>query len=152
MMKEAREVPHRAIDLMLERGVRFRLTAPLWQRWLQLDWVTIQPPKVGTVFLILREMMQYELDDLSLIVSEKPTERQAEGVARVVAVAILGKKATDEEKIQNLTNRLNEVAWDSLLELYSIINQMLQIDSFRNTTASLGAIAMSLMRVKRKGS
>ncbi|MDN4754447.1 hypothetical protein QYZ87_07890 [Porphyromonadaceae bacterium W3.11] len=152
MMKGAREVPHRAIDLMLERGVRFRLAAPLWQRWLQLDWVTIQPPKVGTVFLILREMMQYELDDLSLIVSEKPTEMQAEGVARVVAVAILGKEATDEEKMQNLTNRLNEVAWDSLLELYSIINQMLQIDSFRNTTASLGAIAMSLMRVKRKGS
>ena len=139
---------------MLERGVRFRLTAPFWQRWLGLDWVTIQPPKVGTVLLIAGEMLRYNLGDLELLLTEKPTPKQLEEVARVVAVAVLQRKATNEKRLNRLVKRLeNDVAWASLLELYAMVAQMLRIEDFRSTTTSIGAKVLTMVRVKKeKGS
>lgn len=146
------EVPQRAIDLIVERGVRFRLTAPFWRRWLGLDRVTIHPPKVGTVLLMAQAMMTYELDDLELLMQEQPTPKQVEGVTRVVATAILGRRATNEQRLHRLSQRLQQdVTWVSLLELYALIGQMLDLESFKGTTASVGAKVLTMVRVKREG-
>lgn len=140
-----------AIDLILERGVRFRLTAPRWLQWLGLNTVTIKPPKVGTVLLIAGEMLKYQLGDLELLLTEKPTPRQIEGVARVVAVAILQRRATNEGRLKKLTHRLErDVTWASLMELYAIVAQMLRIEDFRSTTASIVAKAIGMVRGRKK--
>lgn len=141
----------KAIDLILERGVRFRLTAPRWKRWLGLDFLTIKPPKTGSVLLIAGEMLRYELGAMELLLTEKPTQKQFEGVARVVAIAVLGRRATYERRVNKLSERLRrEVQWASLLELYAVVEQMLRVEDFQRTTVSLASKVLTMMRVKEK--
>lgn len=144
------EIPTRAIDLILERGVRFRLPAPFYKQLLRLNQVTIRPPLTGTVFLICREALAYELSDTSLLLTETPTPNQVEGVTRVVAIAVLGRKAVDEERLTKLAKKLEAITWASLLELYSMVKQLMRVEDFRSTTASVAMTVTSLMRVKKR--
>lgn len=51
---------------------------------------------------------------MELLLTEKPAPKQLEGVARVVAIAVLGRRATDEQ-VNKLSERLRrEVQWASL--------------------------------------
>lgn len=138
-----------ALDMILERGVRFRLPAPLWRRILKRDTVTIKPPTVATALAILREAVRYDLaeEEVARLFTGMITPRQLVGVKRIVAIAILG--GDNERQVARLALKLDRVLLQDLLHLYDITMTMCRGENFRHATLSVWAL-MRMLRVRPK--
>lgn len=138
-----------ALDIILQRGVRFRLPAPLWRRILGGGVVRIKPPRVGTALAILREAVAYDLasEEVSALFESVIAPRQLVGVKRIVATAVLGVANPSERKLEVLVARLDNVLLQDLLHLYSIVMTMCRGEDFRTATLSVWAL-MRLLRVR----
>lgn len=138
-----------ALDIILQRGVRFRLPAPLWRRILGGGVVRIKPPRVGTALAILREAVAYDLasEEVSALFESVITPRQLVGVKRIVATAVLGVVNPSERKLEALAKRLDNVLLQDLLHLYSIVMMMCRGEDFRTATLSVWAL-IRLLRVR----
>lgn len=138
-----------ALDMILERGVRFRLPAPLWRRVLGGGMVRIKPPRVGTALAILREAVEYDLatGEVSALFESVITPRQLVGVKRIIATAVLGVDNPSERKLEALVTRLDDVLLQDLLHLYSIVMTMCRGENFRKATLSVWAL-VKMLRVR----
>lgn len=135
-----------ALDMILQRGVRFRLPAPRYLKLLKRDTVTIKPPTVGTALAILREAEAYELaeEEVSQLFASAITPRQLVGVKRIVATAILGVDTPREQQIDKLVAKLDEVLLQDLLHLYNLVMTMCRGENFRKATLSVWALIRML--------
>lgn len=138
-----------ALDLILQRGVRFHLPAPFWKKVIGRDTVTIKPPSVGTALAILQEAVSYELADeeVSELFSSAITPRQLIGVKRIVAIAILGVPKPREQALLRMVTKLDAVLLQDLLHLYNLTMTMCRGENFRKATLSVWAL-IRMLRVR----
>lgn len=138
-----------ALDLILSRGVRFRLPAPHWRRWLRMDTVTIRPPTVGVALALLREAVRHDLasEEVSDLYASVITPEQLAGVKRIVAIAITGQPDPGERRLERLTRKLDQVLLRDLLHLYSLTMRMCRGEDFRTATLSVWAL-IRMLRVR----
>lgn len=135
----------------MQRGVRFRLPAPLWRKLLKRDTVTIKPPTVATALAILGEAVAYDLadEDVSRLFVGTITPRQLMGVKRIVATAIRGSDSCSERQLDKLVAKLDGVVLQDLFHLYNVTMTMCRGENFRTATLSVWAL-MRILRVRPK--
>ncbi|MDN4753161.1 hypothetical protein QYZ87_06725 [Porphyromonadaceae bacterium W3.11] len=138
-----------ALDLILQRGVRFRLPAPFWKRVIGRDTVKIKPPSVGTALMILHEAVINDLaeEEISQLYVNVITPKQLLGVKRIVAIAILGKAQPRERELARLVDKLDQVLLKDLLHLYNLTMTMCRGENFRKATLSVWAL-IRMLRVR----
>ena len=76
-----------AANVILNRGVRFRLPAPFYKRWLKKDYVTIRYLKAGTILEISRVVVENDLENAVLLDGYDLLEKSVEACARCIAVS-----------------------------------------------------------------
>lgn len=142
----------KAANVILDRGVRFRLPAPFWKKWLKKDYVTIHHLKAGTIIEIARVVIDGELEDALLGSSSEFLSKSVEACARCVAIAILNEKKAIEKRTDKLTHKLvHEVSAETIINIYAHVVQMNRVADFMNTTKYLLTTTAMLMSPKNLG-
>ncbi len=124
-----------AANAILERGVRFRLPAPFWKRWLKKDYVTIRHLKPGTILEFSRVVIGRKLESAIAAGDYEFLLQAVEPCARCIAIAILN----DKRKIARHTDKLTErLLWKvspvSLVEVFAKIAVMNRVADFMTIT------------------
>lgn len=139
-----------ALDMILERGVRFRLPAPLWRKVFGPDTFTIHPPTVGVALAILREAEAASLADedlVALFLESSISPRRLLGVKRIVATAVIASPSPKRRQLESLVKRLDGLLLSDLFYLYHITMTMCRGENFRKATLSVWAL-MKILRVR----
>ncbi|HHT23171.1 MAG TPA: hypothetical protein GXZ87_07670 [Bacteroidales bacterium] len=111
-----------AANLLLQRGVRFRVDAPFFIRLLQHDFIEIKPLYAGTIVELSRIVLEDGLENLT----RQQANEKISSVCRLIATAMLnGKKKL--KKVDRLAKRLEKrIPAYSLFEIYIHINNVNQ--------------------------
>lgn len=142
----------RAANVILERGVRFRLPAPFWKRWLKKDYVTIHHLKAGTIIEIARVVIAGGLEDAVGYSGSELLGKSIEACARCVAIAILNDKEKIERDSDRLTDKLlNEVSAESLINIFNHIKLMNRVGDFMTVTRYFLTTTAMMMNPKNLG-
>ena len=125
--------------LLLERGVKFRLPAPLLLKWLLPRHLVIRGLKLGTLLEVARLTEEYQLEEHLL---DPPLNRLSE----VLAVAVLN----DRLLIRYLRKPLARwllwgVTSEGLLELWSVVRAMCDPAPFMTITTWVVTETRSLL-------
>ncbi len=141
-----------AANVILNRGVRFRLPAPVYKRWLHKDYVTIRYLKAGTILEISRVALENDLENALLLGGYDLLEKSVEACARCIAIAILNDKEKIERRTDKLTQHLLwEVSPQSLVDLFNKISAMNRLSDFTNITKFFSSQMMMMMNRKNLG-
>lgn len=141
-----------AANVILNRGVRFRLPAPVYKRWLHKDYVTIRYLKAGTILEISRVVVENDLENALLLGGYDLLEKSVEACARCIAIAILNDKEKIERRTDKLTQHLLwEVSPQSLVDLFNKISAMNRLSDFTNITKFFSSQMMMMMNRKNLG-
>ena len=137
-----------AATTILERGVRFRLPAPFYKRWLKKDFVTIRHLKAGTILEISRIVLESKLEEAITFSDHEFLNRAVEPCTRCIAIAILNDKHAIGQKTEKLTRRLMwQVSAESLIDIFIKILVMNRLSDFTNITRFfLNRMAMMMNR------
>lgn len=120
---------------ILERGVRFRLPAPFYKRWLKKDYVTIRHLKAGTILEISRVVLETNLEEAVTFADHMFLNKAVEPCARCIAIAVLNDKKAIEQKTEKLTRRLMwQVSAESLVDIFMKISVMNRLSDFTDIT------------------
>lgn len=144
------DVRIQAAEAILERGMRFRLPAPLWKRWLKRDYFTILPLKAGTIVEMSRCVLLSNIESLDILLYDsKYAHKVVDVCAECIAIAILNDKKKIKTHTQHLKKKLLwEVSSQSIIELYSSIEKMNRLGDFLNITKYL--LNQTAMMMNRK--
>lgn len=134
-------VQQQAADVLLDRGVRVQLPAPLLYRLVGAREVslTITRPKLGTLIAMskLAAGMNVNLDELSgdaIGKSFRIVAEHGDSVAMFVAIAILNSKRGIDRKAKRLAHRLKwNLSTDRLAELFAVVILMSGVQDFLTT-------------------
>lgn len=143
---------HHAANVILDRGVRFRLPAPFYKRWLKKDYVTISHLKAGTILEISRVALESELEKALTIGGYELMTKAVEPCARCIAIAILNEKDLIEKKADRLSKQLLwEISAESLIDIFLKISVMNRMSDFTNITKYFLNRMMMMMNRKNLG-
>lgn len=141
-----------AAHAILERGVRFRLPAPFYKRWLKKDYVTIRHLKAGTIFEISCVVLESGIEQALIAGDFEFLSKTIKSVAECIAIAILNDKKAIEDKTEKLKNKLLwEVSSESLIELFNNIVLMNRVGIFTTATRYLHRMTTTMMNPKNLG-
>lgn len=141
-----------AANVILNRGVRFRLPAPFYKRWLKKDYVTIPYLKAGTILEISRVVVENDLENAVLLDGYDLLEKSVEACARCIAIAILNDSAKIQRRTDKLTQRLLwKVSPQSLVDLFRQISAMNRLQDFTTITRYLSSQMTMMMNRKNLG-
>lgn len=141
-----------AANVILERGVRFRLPAPFWKRWLKKDYVTIHHLKAGTILEIAKVMIAEKLEDAVGLSGNEFLIKSVPACARCIAIAILNDAEKIERKADELTKKLiHDVSAGSVVKLFMQVAQMNRVSDFTNITRYFLTITQTMMNPKNLG-
>lgn len=125
----------KAAEAILERGVRFRLPAPFFKRWLKKDYMTIRHLKAGTILEISRIVIAADLENAVLLSDYQLLKKAVEPCARCIAVAILNDRRKIEQQADRLTRRLLwDISAESLIDVFLKIVVMNRTSDFTTIT------------------
>lgn len=141
-----------AAHAILERGVRFRLPAPFWKRWLKKDYITIRHLKPGTILEISRVVLESGIEEALIANDFEFLSKAIDPVAECIAIAILNDKKDIERKTERLKNKLLwQVSPESLVEIYAKIAMMNRVGDFTTVTRYLHRMMAMMMNPKNLG-
>lgn len=141
-----------AAQTILDRGVRFRLPAPFWKRWLKRDWIIIRNLKAGTILEIARVVVDEKLEDVAGLSDYEFLYKSIPACARCIALAALNDKAKIARSSDKLTEMLlHYVSNESLIQLFMQIKVMSRVADFMNITRYLLTITQTMMNPKNLG-
>lgn len=146
------DVRLKAANAILDRGVRFRLPAPFYKRWLGKDSVTIRYLKAGTIIEFSRVVVENELENAIALGDYEFLLKSVEPCTRCIAIAILN----DKEKIAGETEKLTQrllwgVAPESIIEVFMKISVMNRVSDFTDITKYLLTMTAMMMSPKNLG-
>ncbi|HBX44478.1 MAG TPA: hypothetical protein DEG28_01095 [Porphyromonadaceae bacterium] len=142
----------KAANAILERGVRFRLPAPFYKRWLKKDYVTIRHLKAGTILEISSVVLNSKLEEAITLGDYEFLHKAIEPCARCIAIAILNDKRDIEKKAGRLTKRLLwKVSDESMIDIFLKISIMNRVSDFTIITRYLLNQMMTMMSRKNLG-
>ena len=90
-MGRIKDTQLRAAETLLDRGVRLRLPAPAFFRWVRADRLRIKPLRAGTILEFSRIVNAYGLEELQAK-GFKALEKQIEPCARCIAISLLNRR------------------------------------------------------------
>lgn len=141
-----------AANAILERGVRFRLPAPFYKRWLKKDWITIRHLRAGTILEFSRIVIKHDLESAILLGDYELLMKTIEPCARCIAIAILNDKRKIERQADRLTKRLLwKVSTESLVELFVKISLLNRVSDFTRITRFFSIQTVMMMNAKNLG-
>ena len=127
-----------AANIILERGVRFKLPAPLGLRVP----ITIRPLRLGTLYEMSRLTAEHKLED-QLLSPPLPA------VAEVIAAAVLNNRLLIRLFLRPMAQwLLNSLTAKGLTELYAVVRRMSDPNPFTAITVSLVATAKALTELR----
>jgi hypothetical protein len=113
-----------AANLLLERGVRFKIDAPFYIRWLRMNRIFIRPLYAGTIAEFSLVILQQKLEDAT----EEIAYKNMDAVCRVIAIAMLN----DEKKIAKKAEKLaKHLQWR--VPAYNLIQIFLYLSHVNST-------------------
>ena len=129
-----------AAERILDRGVRFRLPAPFYLRWLHKDKIDIRSLNGGTILEIARIVVANELETAIEKQDWKMLKQSIEPVSQCVAITILGTKDGIEKELETrkLTDKLLwKIPASELVKMFRVIISQNRISDFTNITRFL---------------
>lgn len=142
----------KAANVILERGVRFRLPAPFYKRWFGKDRVTIRYLKLGTILEISRVVINSGMEAAIMCGDYEFLSKSIEPCARCVAIAMLNDKRRIERETEELTRKLLwKVAPESIFDIYMKISIMNRVSDFMNITRFFSGMTTMMMNPKNLG-
>lgn len=146
---DARLTAARAI---LDRGVRFRLSAPLYKRLLKKDYVTIRYLRAGTIIEFSRVVVESGLENAIALGDYEFLLKAVEPCTRCIAIAILNDKRMIERRTDKLTGQLLwKIAPESLVEIFMKISLMNRVADFTIITGYLTTMTRTMLSPKIPG-
>jgi len=143
-----------AANAILERGVRFRLPAPFWKRWLKKDYITIRHLKAGTILEFSRVVLESDLENAVTLGDFEFLLKAIEPCARCIAICAINNKekiATGTE-VDKLTETLMwELSDESIIEIFLKISMMNRAADFMTITKYLLTMMQMMMNPKNLG-
>ncbi len=141
-----------AANAILERGVRFRLPAPFYKKWLKRDYVTIGYLRAGTILEISRVVTQSGIENAIALGDYEQLSKTIEPCARCIAIAILNDKKKIEKQAEKLTRKLMwQISAASLVEIFAKIAIMNRVSDFMNITKFFWTTTTTMMNPKNLG-
>ena len=124
-----------AAKRILNRGVRFRLPAPFFQRLFRRNIIEVRPLYPGTILEFSTIVLENNLEEATSLGDYAALTKSIKPVARCVAVSVLN----NEGKIKKFTDKLqNKLLWqvhpDLLIQIYLTIAGMNRTSDFMNIT------------------
>jgi len=137
-----------AANLLLERGVRFKITdAPFYFRFIGLKYIIIRPLYPGTIMELSRIILQEGIEKIDTI---KAVEKM-ESICRVIAIAMLNDKQK-LKRTERLTHTLmNKVPLAVLIHIFLHIVDMNGVMDFTIITNYFSGQMNQMMTVKNMG-
>lgn len=134
-----------AVNLLLQRGVRFRFDAPFFLRLLHLDRITIRPLYPGTIAAITIEIIKSGLQGAD----RKQAAERIEDIARIVAIAALNDRDKEPDK---LARRLvKRVPAYQLFQMYAYVSDINDVTDFTIITGYFQRLSSQLMMRRLPG-
>lgn len=141
-----------AANVILDRGVRFRLPAPFWKRWLGRDWVTIHHLKAGTILEISRVVVASGLENVAGMSDYEMLEKSIPACARCIAIAILNDKHRIDKGVDKLTDKLvDKISVESIVDIFMQVKQMNRVSDFTTITRYLLTMTQMMTSPKNLG-
>lgn len=142
----------KAANAILERGVRFRLPAPFFKKWLKRDWATIRHLKAGTILEFSRVVIEHGLENAVLMGDYELLLKAIEPCARCIAIAILNDKRKIERKADRLAKQLLwRISAESLIEIFVKISLLNRVSDFTTITRFFSTQTVMMMNPKNLG-
>lgn len=146
------DVRLKAADLLLDRGVRFRLPASFVSKLFGGGKLDIPPLKAGTILEFSRIVISSELEETILKSDYTFLSKAIEPVAKCIAICILN----DEQKIAERTEKLSrELLWKYpsgvLVEIYKVLAELNRVSDFISITRFLLDQMTMMMNPKNLG-
>ena len=142
----------KAANAILERGVRFRLPAPFFKRWLKKDWTTIRQLKAGTILEFSRVVIKHDLENAVLLGDYEFLMKAVEPCARCIAIAILNDEKKIDRKADRLTKQLLwKISAESLIEIFVKISLLNRVSDFTRITKFFSIQMTMMMSPKNLG-
>ncbi len=142
----------KAANAILERGVRFRLPAPFFKRWLKKDWTTIRHLKAGTILEFSRVVIKHDLENAVLLGDYEFLMKAVEPCARCIAIAILNDEKKIDRKADRLTKQLLwKISAKSLIEIFVKISLLNRVSDFTRITKFFSIQMTMMMSPKNLG-
>lgn len=143
----------KAIDMLVRRGVRFRLPAPRFLRWLLPSHVTIRHLHLGTILMIDKVAKRYDLN--KLLISTNAIELAGE-LSKPLSLALAYAVLNNLLLIRLFAPLL---AWllrwgitpQGLSDLWRAVEQMSDIEAFINSTTSMSKITKMIVMTAMVG-
>ncbi len=132
-------------NLLLERGVRFKLPAPFFLRLLGLHKLTIRPFKVGTLLEISRLVVKHKLDKALLETDSEFLLKTLRPISECMALAILNSKWKIKLFKKPLARYLLAVSTNELIEMFTVVLRLNRVSDFTNITKFFSLQAVSLL-------
>lgn len=146
------DVRLQAANAILGRGVRFRLPAPFYKRWLKRDSVTIRHLKAGTILECARVVVANDLENAITLGDFEFLLKTVEPCARCIAIAALNDKRKIARETDRLTKRLLwHVAAESIVDIFLKISTMNRVSDFTDITKYLLMTTVAMMNPKNLG-
>lgn len=143
-MKSENEIRLAAANLLLQRGVKYKVDAPFWQRLLGRNVVHIRPLFPGTIAAFSLEILKHGLENAT----EEKTLQNIAVICRIVAIAIINDER-NEKKVDKLANRLlRSIPALQLLNIYSAIDNVNRVLDFTIITNSTTRMMQMMMNPK----
>ncbi|NCB68982.1 MAG: hypothetical protein EOM47_09050 [Bacteroidia bacterium] len=139
------EIRLAAANLLLQRGVKYKVDAPFWQRLTGRNVIHIKPLFPGTIAAFSLEILKHGLENAT---QEKVLENISV-VARVIAIAILNDEKEIEMNADELGRKLLwKVPANQLLNIYSAIENVSRVVDFTIITNSITRMMQMMMNPK----
>ena len=141
-----------AAEILLDRGVRFWLPAPFFQRLFKKNFIDIRPLRAGAILEFSRVVVANKLDEALEKEDWKLLEQTINPVARCVAIAMLGTKERIERETDGLTEKLLwKVPAGKLVEIFRVTAAQNRLTAFTSITRFFSHQTMMMMNPKNLG-
>lgn len=126
-MEQEDKVRLAAANLLLQRGVKFRVDAPFWQRITGRNVIHIRPLYPGTIAAFSLEILKNGLETAT----QQQLLENISIVSRIIAIAVLNDKHKIEKELDSLSSKLLwRVPALQLLNIYSSLNNINKVVDF----------------------
>lgn len=141
-----------AAERLLDRGVRFRLSASIFSKLLKRDRIDIRPLRAGTILEISIVVVKNKLEEALEKEDWNFLQQAIKPVARCVAIAILNTKERIESETDELTEKLLwKMPAGKLVEIFRVIAVQNRLSDFTNITRFFCRQTMMMMNPKNLG-
>jgi len=129
------ETQQAAADRLLDRGVRFKIPAPAFIRFLGLNRLTIRPFRPGTILEFSRVVLEHQLQDMLAAEKYEQLIESIEPIARCIAIAALNSRMRIKWLTPIMTKWLMwRTSYSQLLEMFMVLVELNKIQDFTPIT------------------